>query len=244
MMGRSHAVSGAAVWLGGCVVASAVGAHLDALTLFVGAGVTAGAALLPDLDHPCSRVARSCGPVSRLVAKGTARLSARIHAATRTSLDRPDRSGHRTVLHTACFAVLAGLVTAAVCSLVGHWAAAAVLGGFVGLGWSSVRSRGALVAAGTAASLAAWALPAASWWWLGLPIAVGCLAHCLGDALTNSGCPILWPLVIAGRRWFPVGPPKAWRFGTDGPVERWLVMPLLLVALAGEMWLLGGALAA
>lgn len=241
-MGRTHAVSGVAVWLAGCVAASGLGHRPGLLGMVVGAGVTAGAALLPDLDHPCSRVARSCGPLSVAVARAVAEMSARVHAATRTPLDRPDLDGHRTVLHSAVFAAVAGAVSAGACVVGGRWAAAVILAAFVGLGWSAMRRRGALVAAVAAGLLAAWALPTAAWWWLGLPVAVGCLAHCVGDALTNSGCPILWPLKICGRRWFPVGPPRVLRFGTNGLVERRLVMPVLLAALVGEVWLMRGGL--
>src|SRR2546430_12731058 len=30
--------------------------------------------------------------------------------------------------------------------------------------------------------------------WLGVAVAAGCCAHCLGDALTEAGCPFLFPV--------------------------------------------------
>lgn len=48
--------------------------------------------------------------------------------------------------------------------------------------------------------------------WLGLPIVLGALVHDIGDALTVSGCPILWPIPIGRKRWYPLGPPKFMRF--------------------------------
>lgn len=67
--------------------------------------------------------------------------------------------------------------------------------------------------------------------WLAWPVLVGYIAHLLGDSLTNSGCPILWPIKIAGRRWFPIGPPAAFRFGTGGWVERFVAMPVFAIGI-------------
>lgn len=65
--------------------------------------------------------------------------------------------------------------------------------------------------------------PGQEYLWLGLPIVLGALVHDIGDALTVSGCPVLWPIPIAGKRWYPIGPPKMMRFragelgGAQGP---------------------------
>ena len=82
MMGRSHALSGAVVWVGGCAVAAGLGAQPAVATVVVGAAVTAGGALLPDFDHPGSVVARSLGPVTRLVAWLTAASARALRAAS------------------------------------------------------------------------------------------------------------------------------------------------------------------
>ena len=42
------------------------------------------------------------------------------------------------------------------------------------------------------------------------------LVHAVGDAITESGAPLLWPLPIRGRTWYPVGSPRAARFRTGG----------------------------
>lgn len=38
----------------------------------------------------------------------------------------------------------------------------------------------------------------------GLAITIGMLAHSFGDAATKTGVPLLWPLMIKGRRYYPV----------------------------------------
>jgi membrane-bound metal-dependent hydrolase YbcI (DUF457 family) len=78
-------------------------------------------------------------------------------------------------------------------------------------------------------------------WWVGGAVAVGCWAHCLGDSLTTSGCPWLWPVPIRGKLWYPIGSPRHLRFktgrGEDGEVSTetkvtWVVLAPATVALA------------
>ena len=73
---------------------------------------------------------------------------------------------------------------------------------------------------------------------LGLAVGSGVLAHTLGDALTRSGCPLLWPLAVGGQRWRRIGLPQRWRIRTGGRAERWIVNPVLLALLAADLVLL------
>jgi len=63
-----------------------------------------------------------------------------------------------------------------------------------------------------------------------VPVAlmVGCLAHVLGDCLTNSGCPIFWPLSDARL--------KFGLFKTNGKFEKLIVFPVLVLAAIGMAW--------
>ncbi|WP_433732013.1 metal-dependent hydrolase [Actinoplanes sp. CA-051413] len=79
-----------------------------------------------------------------------------------------------------------------------------------------------------------------SWWWLGIPVAWGCLAHSLGDALTYSAVPLWWPLEIRGCRWAPVGTPRWMRFRTGSRVET-CVVAVMAVAGAISMYVLSNA---
>ncbi len=71
--------------------------------------------------------------------------------------------------------------------------------------------------------------PGQEYMWLGLPIVLGALVHDIGDALTVSGCPVLWPLPIGGKRWYPLGPPKFMRFRAGSWVEIKVLMPAFMV---------------
>jgi membrane-bound metal-dependent hydrolase YbcI (DUF457 family) len=73
------------------------------------------------------------------------------------------------------------------------------------------------------------------WWWLGLPLGVGCLVHTLGDWCTTFGVPLLWPFVSRGRRWRRVGAPL--RFGTGSWFERVVFFAAVAVGF-GALWLL------
>lgn len=115
MMGSGHAASGATVWLTGCAwvaLADLAQPGIDVLT--VGTLVCAGSALVPDLDHPKSRIAQFAGPVTGAVAVFAASFGAWVHDRTKLDADRPDEDGHRTLLHTFAFALFAGAVVAAV----------------------------------------------------------------------------------------------------------------------------------
>jgi len=240
MMGRTHALSGAAGWITGCAALTAAGHTPDLRTVAFGSAIAAGHALLPDIDHPGSTIARSLGPVTRIVAAGVHRFAAWLRTASCGHCRRrPDRGGHRAVTHTGLFAFAAGLCAGLLGWLSGWVAAAFVVGLSAALAvraMTSRRQRGAFgaAAAGLLSGGALWVTSAdvASWWWIGVPVAWGTLAHSLGDAVTKSGAPLLWPVRVRGCRWWGVGTPRWMRFRTGGGVER-VVWVLLLVGAVG-----------
>jgi membrane-bound metal-dependent hydrolase YbcI (DUF457 family) len=242
-MGSSHALSGASGWLAGCAVLGSAGFHPSATAVFVGTAISAGSALLPDCDHPGSCLAYAFGPASRWLCRRIAHGCAALHARTRTPLDVRDLDGHRTLTHTVLWCLATGAI-----ATVGGWrgdlpVAAFILFAATGLAVRALwpkRKRGtfgATIAGLLAGAVLVLAQPGGSWWWIGVPVTFGCLAHVAGDALTNSGVPALFPLMIGGRRWKRLGAPKAMRFGTGGRTER-LVRWLFLIGALGAGWVL------
>ncbi|ANW21306.1 metal-dependent hydrolase [Streptomyces clavuligerus] len=247
MMGPAHSLSGAAAWLGVGAAAEAAGHPMPWPVLLAGALICAGAALAPDLDHKAATISRAFGPVSRLLCEIVDKLSLAVYRATRAPGDKRRTGGHRTLTHTWVWAVMIGAGASALAVAGGRWAVLAIL--FVhlvlaveGLLWRAAR---------VSSDILVWLLGATSAWilagvldgpdggsdwlftapgqeylWLGLPIVLGALVHDIGDALTVSGCPVLWPIPIAGRRWYPVGPPKALRFRAGSWVELKVLMPV------------------
>lgn len=108
MMARGHALSGAALGLVGCQVAQLSGATVTPVTAFTASAICAGAALLPDLDHPEASIARTFGPISYRLSRITNATSAAIYASTRTARDEKRDGGHRGITHTILFALFAG----------------------------------------------------------------------------------------------------------------------------------------
>ncbi|GAA2336880.1 metal-dependent hydrolase [Streptomyces cuspidosporus] len=218
--------------------------------LVVGALICAGAALAPDLDHKAATISRSFGPVSRGLCEVIDKISYAVYKATKKRGDPRRSGGHRTLTHTWLWAVLIGAGASLLAMTGGRWAVLGIL--FVhmvlaveGLLWRMARvSSDVLVWLLGATS--AWILadilhepgngadwlftdPGQEYLWLGLPIVLGALVHDIGDALTVSGCPILWPIPIGRKRWYPLGPPKAMRFRAGSWVEVKVLMPVFMV---------------
>ncbi|MET8312013.1 metal-dependent hydrolase [Micromonospora sp. NPDC005173] len=277
MMGKSHALSGAVAWLAVCAgaeQAAAAGLGVPdpgAAAVVVGAATAAGYALLPDIDHPQSTIARALGPITGALAWASSRGAAALRrAGCAHCADGPDRGGHRAVTHTAVFAAVLGAVLAVIgwhfgapaglaVAAVGIWLASypalrsgtrAKVGDMLLPGSFRRLGRGAHRFAATLGSLLLTLLglicvealvPGASWWWAGAAAGVGTFTHSLGDALTRSGSPLWWPLRIRGCRWRSVGSPRAVRFTTGGVGEKVAVVLMLLAGAAVAYYLVVSA---
>ena len=231
MMGPTHAMTGVAAGLGVAAAASHYGySQLGVAEVIVLAGVTAGAALLPDIDHPSATLARTWGPLSRGVSKAVNSASAGIVNLTGNKRDKHCSNGHRTFTHTLLFAVLAAFLTYAAVAAWGTAAALTIFYILTSLAMQTLlrdktRSMGPLlsnlVAAG--ATLAAWQMlpetmnPVL----LAAVVFIGCVAHMIGDSVTISGIPALAPFVpVKGKRWGDMHLlPPGMRVRASGPAD-------------------------
>ncbi len=237
MLGVSHATSGAVVGLAVAgFVPPALGVEPTAGSVLTFAAVCAGAALLPDLDHPSSAATRRFSVASWIACRAIRPLSALVFDLTRGRRDT-GRGTHRGLTHTALGAVLLGL---GINLASARWGTPVLVGTLFVCLALAVKGLDALVpgppslliAAGLTAAVQ-YGVPggtAGTAGWLGAAVALGMLVHSLGDAITESGAPLLWPLRIRQRSWYPVGSPRPLRFRTGGAVEAWLVAPALTVA--------------
>ncbi|NTW42471.1 MAG: metal-dependent hydrolase [Cellulomonadaceae bacterium] len=205
MMGKHHAVSGAAAWV--AVTSTApftLGlAPLPRASVLIGTACTAGAALLLDSDHHSSTFARSGGAVTRVIATAAEGLS----------------GGHRHGLHSLPAVAALTVGTA----FVGRWFTVVPYLGRIPAGSALVflvlvalmmkviglQRRGIVALWVSAAILVLGVLRFApeEMAWLPLSVLIGSIVHLLGDALTTAGIPLLWP-------WVPE-PPELW---SDTPV--------------------------
>lgn len=237
MMGRTHAATGV---LAGLLLGPAVGLH-GLVEIGPFAATCAGYALLPDLDHPGSTATNKLGPITRIASAGLRTISAALYRATKGKRDEHCDGTHRHASHTVLFAAVVG----AAC-----WATTTAWGGWAALVWLAFGLLLAYDRLGTPV-LVLFGLGAFSWLvqadgpvgvgpvavatldrsagWLAVAVSVGCLTHCLGDALTESGCPFLFPVPICGETWYEIRPPAWLRFRTGTRAENWVVLPLVLL---------------
>jgi membrane-bound metal-dependent hydrolase YbcI (DUF457 family) len=229
-MAVGHALSGFAA---GAALAAASGARTA--TCVLAGAITAGAALLPDLDHPNATATRRLGWVSAATSRALIAASRATYRATATTRDTSRDGGHRHLTHTVVFAAATGTATHTATQWGGPVAVIAVVAVSMLLATAAL---GRLLLIPLAAATATWlattpdpttalaALTAAT----GPLVALGCLIHTLGDAITESGVPLLWPLRIHGRRWYRCRIPAPLRLRVGGPGERWVAWPLLTAA--------------
>jgi membrane-bound metal-dependent hydrolase YbcI (DUF457 family) len=257
MMGPSHALSGAAVWLAGSWALSQFAGYAQSpLAVAVGAAVCAGSTLLPDLDlsgrvtanRGGATVARTFGVLSLFLAEVIEKFSLGVYRVTRTRRDPEREYGHRTLTHTLAFTVLVGWGTTTLCARYGKWAVIGILFFTIGLalrglfeewaeraGWLVVT----LVAAG-AAGFTYVQLPAGRGYpMLGLAVGVGCLVHLLGDMSTTAGVPLLWPIPTGRRTWRMIGVPDAFAVRVGGKGELFLRGAFVVICLLATTAMFG-----
>jgi membrane-bound metal-dependent hydrolase YbcI (DUF457 family) len=258
MMGPSHALSGAAVWLAGSWALDYFDVYQQTpIELAVGTAVCAGGALLPDLDMSGkvtagkggATVANTFGWVSLFVAEVLEKFSLAVYSLTRLRNDPDRENGHRTLTHTLPFAAGIGLFTTWACGAGGKWAVIGILFLMLGLalrglfhkwaaraGWILITALSAGAAYGTFLYLPA----QRGYPLLGVAVGVGCVVHLLGDIITSAGVPILWPVPTGRRVWRMIGVPNAVAVSVGGRVETILLRGFFaLVSIAAAAGLVG-----
>lgn len=237
-MGVSHATSGAVLGLAiaGYVPVLVGAAEPTAGSVLTFAAVCAGAALLPDLDHPASFATRRFEIFTWLSKYLIRPLSGLVYRLTRGRRDT-GKGKHRGLTHTIVGALLLG---GAINLASMRWGTPVLVGtlfvcialAIKGLDHLVPGPPSLVIAAGLTFAIEEY-VPggtAGTAGWLGTAVALGMVVHSIGDAVTESGAPLLWPLPIRQRRWYPIGSPRILRFRAGGTVETRLVAPALTVA--------------
>ena len=215
-LGHTHALSG-------LVTGTAAGEfvlHLPPSGTAPLAALCAGFACLPDLDTRHSCAARSLGFMSEAFAWSVAKISG------------GHRHGTHSALGVAVFTTLAWLACHYRTDTAGRLTLGAFLALAIAAGLRALRLGGHaadLLAIGAAAGIA--------WYGWGLaliPLAcgLGCATHLAGDALTDEGIPLLWPLSLKHYKLWP----EPLSFTTGSRPERWIIAPALLLALGLLAW--------
>jgi membrane-bound metal-dependent hydrolase YbcI (DUF457 family) len=217
MMGRTHALSG-------LVAGAAAGQfiwHLNLPHLTVGAAIAAGAAVLPDIDHPDASCARSFGLVTEAFAWLIEHISGGHRHGTHSLVGVAAFTGgaYAAEHYRYTLAGKAGLGLLLVLALASGLRALKIGGHF-----------GDLIAIAIAAGMfyTGFGITQVPW-----AIAIGTATHLAGDMLTNEGIPLAWPVSRFHVRLLP----EPFAFTTGTRPERWVVAPVLLAALVWLAWL-------
>lgn len=260
MMGPSHALSGAAVWLAGTWALDAAGVfHQSPLEIAVGTAVCAGGALLPDMDmsgrvttgQGGATVAHTFGRVSLFAAECLEKFSLFVYDLTRMKHDPRRHNGHRTFTHTLPFAAGIGWGTTLLCTVGGKWAVLGVLFVMLGLALRGVFHHWAerhgwilisLLCAGAAYGAYRYLPAERGYPLLGVAVGVGCVIHLLGDIITRDGIPILWPIPTGRRMWRMIGVPNAIAIKVGGKMETALRGAFVVISIAAALAIAGPTL--
>lgn len=226
--GSTHAWAGA-------VTGAAAGLyvlHLDPPHTVLLTGLSAGAGLLLDLDHPQATLAHTFGFLTKTCAEVVGKVSG------------GHRHGTHSIVGVAMFTGLAGLSVAFRHDLPGRIGLCVLLslilaGGFCALRLAraatglfghvpaSTMNHAADVAAIGAA--VAMAVTGAGLGLVATATALGCIAHAVMDMLTDQGIPVFWPVSRVHFRLLP----EPFAFTTGTRPERWVVAPGLVLLTAG-----------
>ncbi|TLK49759.1 metal-dependent hydrolase [Glutamicibacter sp. V16R2B1] len=239
MMGGHHAMSGAAAWLAITTQVDLGPVNLG-LGLFemnqwetlAGAIVCAGAAMLPDADHPSATIARSLPPISNLVTRLVCTISG------------GHRNGTHSLLGVGAFALLAWVLdkwsihTAGLGVVYPGAAVFAVL--LISFAVKTMKFMPALlcwvIALAGAAFVGMNAPDERSWFFLAVVLGAG--VHLLGDMLTIGGVNLLWPIRFKAPRWFRRLPGIGGCWKANGRVA----VPVLGATGSNAEWVLASAL--
>lgn len=220
--------------------------------------ILVGSALLPDFDNVKSTAISVLGVVGQGISSAM-RASARvIYSLTRSKYDKPNADPHRGFWHTIVAGLSAGgltyllikstslirftafnrefnvaMVIIALIILISTQLVFAVF-------FKKVIRR---LSNGILGQLTAWILGVIvatallinfpenmDYKWVGIAISSGWIIHILGDTLTTSGTPLLFPIPHKGHRWWS----HRWypRIKANGPVEHYIFIPFFLIVIA------------
>lgn len=215
MMGKEHALVGFGAYAAGAYAAANAGIFptefATAGALIAGALVSAGAALIPDIDHPSGTAANAGGFVTRGIAHVTNAVSGGHREGTHQLwfaaaffiLVWSTTTGAETVSESFNIPALATWHTMASCAwfiIIVAFGAQATSKTFLHQKFNRIwqKKTGALAkmyawAFATVTCLLTWLVcgPTDSWGWLVPAVITGHLSHLVTDALTSAGLEIL-----------------------------------------------------
>lgn len=222
--------------------------------LIIATLTTVGAALLPDLDNTSSTVRNSLGIVGSVISTGFRATSLVMQSTIRTRKDDANPDPHRGFWHTFVASIIFGLVTWFLTNIQTELTlplfGTITIGFIIAFFLSFILVHLALTAliassfkklkksfpfgevlsfaiSFTLTFLLFLRIPSdVNFLWLSISITLGMMIHILGDAMTVSGVPFLWPIPIRGKMWWNI---RFTKMKAGGTLEKSLFIPMFTI---------------
>ena len=192
--------------------------------------VIAGAALLPDFDNVKSTAISTLGPFGKIISKLTRASAVGIYTLTKTNRDNDKPDAHRGFWHTIVASIVVGVIVYFLSSIKTDVKDSFLGDGVVtiypfAIAWLIICYQLAMASLfadsfkklkrdlfgyvfifGSSIVFViivlAFSPSDIAYSWIAILTSLGYLFHILGDTLTVSGTPALWPIAHKGKRWW------------------------------------------
>lgn len=254
-MGATHSISSIALYLLFLALAPQIFVKMfgteSILLILVSIFILYGASRLPDLDNTKSSAISALGPFGEVLSEVMRSLSVMVFHISKTKYDGKDANPHRGFFHTAVSGILLFFLVLSTTSIKGEIQGVptsqifAMIWVFIcsKIAFSAILSKtlkkykkkSKLLAGGINTILSFFISiliiiltrnSTPNYQWLAFVIAFGYISHIIGDTMTVSGAPILFPIPIKGKRWFNV---RIARFEAGGEIEKIILIPTFLI---------------
>lgn len=215
--------------------------------------IAMGAGLLPDLDNTKSSAISTLGPIGSLLSFIMRSSSEGIYALSHTRKEPSESDPHRGFWHTAFSGIAMGIIVIFITKITtfikfdnhSFSLSSILLFMFVLIGFelsitALLGQKVRTIKHNSFGILTLWltgliftiilvsVMPQLkSYTWMGVIIIIGWLTHILGDTITTSGTPFLWPISHHGKRWWSYRLPP--HIHADSEVEHKIFFPLFFI---------------
>lgn len=257
LMGPTHALSAVAfallfTWLASDFMFEKILGSSDIAVFISAMVIIIGASLMPDLDATNSTSINVLGVVGTVLSKAMRGFSGIIQNIIKGPYDKSS-DPHRGFWHTLVSAFLIGALFSALTSInielfaikdtpitIATFIVMFLLYISIQLSLVSlfkplydkkknkIGKLGTAVGAIVISFILVYSLPSnINYYWVGGAVAFGWIAHLLGDMMTVSGVPILFPLKFKGKRWWDFRLPLGIKAG--GFIEKTILIPIFSI---------------
>lgn len=216
--------------------------------------IIVGSSLMPDLDASQSTSINTLGPIGSGLSKMMRSTSSIIQSSIRSKNDSAHPDPHRGFWHTILSGIMIGLITMSLTSvdvivfsfkdtevtiamvivifiiyISIQLLMASLFKKFYKKTKGSIKGKLAMKSSSLIVSIALLILLPSelNYNWVGVAVAFGWIVHILGDAMTVSGVPLLFPFKYKGKRWWSFRLPLGIKAG--GWIEMSILVPLFTI---------------